>query len=183
MKKSIIVAIAVIIIVAIIIGAVVFMNGNKKENTTTSKMQTTEQMKETFESIYTKLGEQLPSLQTNEIDITDELAVKSATGLNSASNIESIVISEPLMNAQAYSAVMVKISKDANIEEMKQEMLNNIDTRKWICVSAEKVYVTNNGNVIFLIMSNEEWATMVYNEFKTAVDGKIGKELQKTEEI
>lgn len=183
MKKSIIVAIAVIIIVAIIIGAVVFMNGNKKENTTTSKMQTTEQMKETFESIYTKLGEQLPSLQTNEIDITDELAVKSATGLNSASNIESIVISEPLMNAQAYSAVMVKTSKDANIEEMKQEMLNNIDTRKWICVSAEKVYVTNNGNVIFLIMSNEEWATMVYNEFKTAVDGKIGKELQKTEEI
>lgn len=183
MKKSIIVIIAIVIIAAIVIATIMINGGNKKENTTESKMQTTEQMKETFENIYTKLGEQLPSIQTNEIDITDELAVKSATGLNSTSNVEAIVLSEPLMNAQAYSAVMVKTSKDANIEEMKQEMLNNIDTRKWICVSAEKVYVTNNGNVIFLIMSNEEWATMVYNEFKNAVDGKIGKEIQKTEEI
>lgn len=180
MKKSIMIAIAVVIIIAIIIVAVVFMNINKN---TESKMQTTEQMKETFESIYTKLGEQLPAIQTSEIDLTDELTVKLSTGLNSTNNVESIVISEPLMNAQAYSAVMVKTSKDANIEEMKQEMLNNIDTRKWICVSAEKVYVTNNGNVIFLIMSNEEWATLVYNEFKNAVDGKVGKEIQRTEEI
>lgn len=183
MKKSIIVAIAVVIIAVLIIGAVVFINGNKKENTTESKMQTAQEMQKTFENIYTKLGEQLPSIETMEIDLTDELAVKAATGLNSSNNIQAIVLSEPLMNAQAYSAVMVKTTKDANIEEMKQEMLNNIDTRKWICVSAEKVFVTNNGNVIFLVMSNEEWATLVYNEFKNAVDGKIGKELQKTEEI
>lgn len=182
MKKYIMVAIAIVIIAVIIIGAVVFINGNKKENTT-SKLQTTQEMKETFENIYTKLGEQLPSIQTNEIDVTDELAVTAATGLKSTNNVEAIVLSEPLMSSQAYSAVMVKTSKNANVEEMKQEMLNNIDTRKWICVTAEKVYVTNYGNVIFLIMADGEWANLVYNEFKNTVDGKIGKELQKTEEI
>ena len=66
---------------------------------------------------------------------------------------------------------------------MKQEMLDNIDTRKWICVTAEKVYVTNHENIIFLVMASDEWAKPVYDEFKSAVDGKVGKELQKTEEI
>ncbi len=78
---------------------------------------------------------------------------------------------------------MVKVSKNANIEEMKQEMLNNIDTRKWICVSAQKVWVTNYGDIIFLVMSDEEWGQPVYDEFKQAVGGKVGKELERTEEM
>lgn len=182
MKKSTIAIIAVVILAVAVIAVVMFM-GKKEEGQVVSKMQTTQEMQEMFNTIYTKIGEEFPSLETREIDVTDEQAVMAATGLKSANQVEAIVVSEPLMNAQAYSAVLVKVAKDANIEEMKQEMLNNIDTRKWICVSAEKVYVTNNGNVIFLVMSSEEWAKPVYDEFKNAVEGKIGKELQKTEEI
>lgn len=181
MKKSTIAIIAVLVIAVVVIAVVMFMG--KKEEGQVSKMQTAQEMQEMFNTIYTKIGEEFPSLETREIDVTDEQAVMAATGLKSANQVEAIVVSEPLMNAQAYSAVLVKVAKDANIEEMKQEMLNNIDTRKWICVSAEKVYVTNNGNVIFLVMSSEEWAKPVYDEFKNAVEGKIGKELQKTEEI
>lgn len=175
------IAIIAIIIVAIIVVAIVVLGG--KGDTTTTKMQTPQEMQEMFQQIYTKLGDKIPSLETREVDITDGQAVTAATGLKSTQNVEAVVISEPLMSAQAYSAVLVKTAKNANIEEMKQEMMNNIDTRKWICVSAEKVYVTNHGNVIFLVMSSEEWAKPVYDEFKNAVEGKIGKELQKTEEI
>ena len=53
---------------------------------------------------------------------------------------------------------------------------------KWICVSAEKVYVTNSGNVIFMVMSDEEWAKLVYDSFKEQVENKIGKELEKSED-
>lgn len=176
------IAIIAIIIIAVVVIAI-FMLGGKKEDMTTTKMQTSQEMQEMFNQIYTKLGDQLPSLETREVDVTDGQAVTSATGLKSNEHVETIVISEPFMSSQAYSAVLVKTAKNANIEEMKQEMLNNIDMRKWICVSAEKVYVTNHGNIIFLVMSSEEWAKPVYDEFKNAVEGKIGKELQKTEEI
>lgn len=184
MKKGII-GIVVVAIIAIIVVAAVMLLG-KKENSdvqTGVKIQTAQEMQELFNNINTKLGESLPALETREVDMTDEFSFTSTTGLASKENVEAVVVSEPFISAQAYSAVMVKASENANIEEMKQEMLNNIDTRKWICVSAEKVWVTNYGNVIFLVMSNEEWGKPVYEEFKQAVGGKVGKELERTEEI
>ena len=57
-------------------------------------------------------------------------------------------------------------------------MLDNINMNKWICVSAEKLYITNNGNVIFLVMSSEEIAKPVYENFKKYVNNEIGKELE-----
>ena len=188
MKKSVIGIIAVVIL-AVIIVAVVAMNGGKKEEgkeekkLQTNKIETVEDMQKTMDDIYSKLEDEFPSLETREIDITDELAVTSATGLKSSENVEAVVISEPLMSSQAYSAVLVKVSKDADIEKMKKEMLDNIDTRKWICVTAEKVYVTNNENIIFLVMADDDWAKPVYEGFKKEVGGNIGKELQRTEEI
>ena len=53
------------------------------------------------------------------------------------------------MSSQAYSAVALKVKSNANIETVKEEILNNVDMRKWICVSAEKLYVTNYNNIIF----------------------------------
>lgn len=184
MKKGII-AIVVAVVVAIII-AVVWLLGNKEDTPnvqTGIKIQTAQEMQDLFSDINTKLGEKLPALEIREVDITDEFAFTSTTGLTSKENVEAVVVSEPFMSSQAYSAVMVKTSANANIEEMKQEMFNNIDTRKWVCVSAEKVWVTNYGDIIFLVMSNEEWGKPVYEEFKQAVGGNVGKELERTEEI
>ena len=133
-------------------------------------------------AVYSKLGDQLPSLETSTISSSDINQVKTYTGLQSTDNIEKIVVSEPLMSAQAYLLATVKVKDGADIEKMKQEMLNNLDMRKWICVSAEKLYITNHENTIFMIMSSAEWADPVYNAFKEYVDNKIGKELTKTEE-
>jgi len=183
MKKTIIIVAVIAIVAVLVIGIVI---ANKKEDAEVKKevkIETVEQMKEIFSNIYEKLGDELPSIDTQEIDVADEEMVKLFTGLKSNKNVEALVVSEPMMSSQAYSAVLVKVTEDANIEEMKKEMMNNIDVRKWICVSAEKVYVTNCENVIFLIMSSEDWAKPVYDEFKKEVDGNIGKELQRTEEI
>ena len=64
---------------------------------------------------------------------------------------------------------------------MAKTMNENIDTRKWICVTAEKVYTTTSGNVICLVMSNEETAKAVYENFKTLA-GTVGEEYERTEE-
>ncbi len=178
MKKQTIIAIviAVIVVLAIIVGVVVWNNQKSNEGTT---IETASQMKEMFKSIYNKLGDELPDLETQKIDVSDASMVKAYTGLQSNENVETIVVSEPSMSSQAYSAVAVKVKAGANVENMKQEMLDNIDMAKWICVSASNLYITNSGNTIFMVMSDEDWAKPVYDAFKEYVNNKVGKELDK----
>ena len=181
MKKQTIAIILVIAVLIIAVIGIVVATSNKNSNSE-AKIETVGQMKSMMKTINSNLKEQLPQLETEEIDISDEELVKAYTGLQSNENVEKLVVSEPLMNAQAYSAVVLKVKPGADIEKMKQEIIDNIDMGKWICVSAEKLYVTNSDNIIFLVMSDEEWAKLVYEEFKKYVDNKIGKELEKTEE-
>ena len=60
-------------------------------------------------------------------------------------------------------------------------MNEKIDMRKWICVSAEKVYTTSSGNVVCLVMTRADLATTIYNKFKTLAGG-VGQEFERTEE-
>ena len=179
-KKIIYIIIGIIAIIGILIG---FAVGMKNKNSKGLKLETAEEMKTMFEKIYSDLGDTLPSLETAEIDANDASLVTTFTGLKSNKDVEVLVVSEPLINAQSYSAVAVKVKDGADIETIKKEMLDNIDTNKWICVSAEKVYATNSGNIIFLVMSDEEWAKPVYENFKKYANNETGKELERTEDF
>ena len=122
----------------------------------------------------------LPELETMKVDIKNIDEVTSYTGLKTNDGIESIVVSVPLITAQAYSVAIVKVKDNADVEKIKQEMLDNIDMRRWICVSAEQLYITNSGNVIFSVMADKDIAKAVYNDFKKYVNNNIGKELEKS---
>ncbi len=122
----------------------------------------------------------LPELETMKVDIKNIDEVTSYTGLKTNDGIESIVVSVPLITAQAYSVAIVKVKDSADVEKIKQEMLDNIDMRRWICVSAEQLYITNSGNVIFSVMADKDVAKAVYNDFKKYVNNNIGKELEKS---
>ena len=122
----------------------------------------------------------LPELETMKVDIKNIDEVTSYTGLKTNDGIESIVVSAPLITAQAYSVAIVKVKDNADVEKIKQEMLDNIDMRRWICVSAEQLYITNSGNVIFSVMADKDIAEAVYNDFKKYVNNNIGKELEKS---
>lgn len=185
MKKQTMITIIVIAIIAIIaiVGVVIVKNNNNTTNGGTSvKIESEKDMKSMLKSIYSKNKDILPELETEEIDVSNSDLVTSYTGIQSTGNVESLVVLEPLMSSQAYSAVALKVKSNANIETVKEEILNNVDMRKWICVSAEKLYVTNYNNIIFFVMSDEDWATATYNSFKEYVGNEIGKELQKSGE-
>lgn len=122
----------------------------------------------------------LPELETMKVDIKNIDEVTSYTGLKTNDGIESIVVSAPLITAQAYSVAIVKVKDNADVEKIKQEMLDNIDMRRWICVSAEQLYITNSGNIIFSVMADKDVAKAVYNDFKKYVNNNIGKELEKS---
>ncbi len=178
MKKSVIITISIIIVIVAIAGIFIFMKGDKPKE---RKLQTAEEMQSMLNTIYSSGKVELPQLETTTIDVNDEIQVSTFTGLKSNANIEELVVSTPFINAQAYSLAIVKVNEKADIEQMKQEMLDNIDMRRWICVSAEKLYITNYENIIFLVMSSEELAKPVYDEFKNFVGNDIGKELEKSE--
>ena len=185
MKKQTMITIIVIAIIAIIaiVGVVIVKNNNNTTNGGTSvNIESGKDMKSMLKSIYSKNKNVLPELETEEIDVSNSDLVTSYTGIQSTGNVESLVVLEPLMSSQAYSAVALKVKSNANIETVKEEILNNVDMRKWICVSAEKLYVTNYNNIIFFVMSDEDWATATYNSFKEYVGNEIGKELQKSGE-
>jgi len=177
MKKQWIMWVAVVIVVIAVIGVVAI--SGKNGGTTATEIN----MKKMFDTIYADLKDQLPdSLTTQEIDVKDGEQVAEYTGLVSTKNVEKLLVSEPMISSQAYSAVALKVKAGADIEGIKQEMLDNLNMNKWICVSAEKLYITSYNNIIFAVMSDEDWAKPVYDGFKKYVNNKNGKELEKTAE-
>lgn len=173
-NKPLVIGFALIVLSVVILGVIMYLRGSKS-----SELKTSSDVKKMINSIYRELGDTLPTLGYQDINSSTE-AWKSYTGLSDSSNVDFIVISEPMMNAQAYSLVVLKVKDKSNIESMKQEMYDNIDMAKWICVSAEKMYITNNDDVIFMVMGLDDWASPVYNSFKKYVNNNIGKELVKT---
>ena len=176
-KKLIIGGIALIVLGVIVI--VLYLNAHN--NNSDLKFTTTQDVKTMINKVYKDAKVELPDLETNEIDIADSYQLSSFTGLENNNNIDFVVVSEPLMNAQAYSLIVVKLKDKSNVEDIKKKMYDNIRMNKWICVSAEKLYATSSGDIVFLVMSSQEKAKPIYEKFKTLF-GNIGQEYEKAEE-
>ena len=176
MKKQNIIIIGVILlaVISFIIFILVSGSGNK------GSAETPKNINDIINTINKNNKNVLPELETMKVDIKNIDEVTSYTGLKTNDGIESIVVSVPLITAQAYSVAIVKVKDNADVEKIKQEMLDNIDMRRWICVSAEQLYITNSGNVIFSVMADKDIAKAVYNDFKKYVNNNIGKELEKS---
>lgn len=178
-NKPLIIGVSLIALAVVMLAVIMLVRGRGNE-TSTSKFGTVDDVKTMVKSIYKDLGDILPALEFQKINSSTE-SLNYFTGLSDSSNVKFAVVSEPLMNAQAYSLVVLKVKDTSKIESMKQEMYDNINMAKWICVSAEKLYITNSDDIIFMVMASDDWATPVYNGFKKYVNNNIGKELTKTD--
>lgn len=177
-KIIIAVVIAIVAVVAILVGVFAFGNSKPESNLT---INSAEELTALVDQIYAGISIEMPMLMTMPVDTTDADSVKYMTGLENAENVEFAVVSEPMMSSQAYSMVLVKAKDGADVDEMAKSMNENIDERKWICVTAEKIYTATSGNVICLVMSNPDTAKTVYESFKT-IAGGIGEEYERTAE-
>ena len=173
-QKIFIIGLVLLAVISFIIFILVSGSGNK------GNVETPKDINDMINTINKNNKSVLPELETMKVDIKNIDEVTSYTGLKTNDGIESIVVSEPLITAQAYSVAIVKVKDNADVEKIKQEMLDNIDMGRWICVSAEQLYITNSGNVIFSVMADKDIAKAVYNEFKKYVNNNIGKELEKS---
>ena len=178
MKKSTIVIIAVCVVVVAVL-AVVFLSTGSSSNLPT--ITSAENLSALVDSIYAGVTDEMPGVMTQPIDVTDKDTVSYMTGLDNGDELEYLVVSEPMMSSQAYSLVLAKVKSGANASKVAETMKENINTRKWICVTAEKVYATNSGDVVFLVMTRADLAESVLNSFKTLA-GNTGKVFERTEQ-
>lgn len=70
--------------------------------------------------------------------------------------------SEPLMSSVAHSVVLVRANSVKDVDNIKKEIKEKIDPRKWICVGVDEknVFVESKGDLVILIMDNEYAATI-----------------------
>ena len=80
----------------------------------------------------------------------------SYTGLTNGDSIKEAAVSEPMMGSIPFSLVVVRVNENADTKAVAEEMKNNIDTRKWICVEAGDLQVAGYGDVVMLIMVGED---------------------------
>lgn len=76
----------------------------------------------------------------------------------SSIEFEKAIASEPVMSTSAYSLCLIRVKEDADIDQVKEDIKNNVDPMKWICVGVDpdNIFVENVGDVIILIMSDEQ---------------------------
>ena len=115
------------------------------------------------------------------VDLTDTSedglwAVEYNTGLKNGEKLTDIAVYEPMMGSMAFSLVLVRVADAKEAESVAQEMTDNIDTRKWICVEADEKLVAGYGDVVMLIMLNSELgltAQSFVDAFKTVCGGEL----------
>lgn len=175
MKNVVKIVLAIVIVVAIVVGVVLFFN-NSKPKSNLPEITKAEDLISIVNKVYEGNTENLPMLDTQVLDFvnTPETA-QYATDIEDFSNIEYVVSSMPMMNAQAYSLTILKVKDGANVEEVAKMVNEKAQLNRWVCVCADKVLTTSSGNVVFSIMSNAETAQTIYDSFKDLAGG-IGEE-------
>lgn len=163
----------------VILTGVIFVVTSNKESKTNETLQTAGDIKKMLKTIYKNLASELPELTTEEINLKESELVESLTGLKSTDDINTLVVSEPVMGSQALEVAVIKTKEKTDVEAMMQNIKDNVDMSRWICVSAEKLYVVSSGDVIFMVMADSDWAKSIYDEFVKYVDNKVGETLEK----
>lgn len=114
-----------------------------------------------MDKLYEGIGEDnLPmGLTTTKLDettfatfaFTDEIKYKEA------------VVSESMVGSIAHSVVLIRLENASDADAAVKVLKENADPRKWICVEAENVYALSKGDLVVLIMSNENADTIKKN--------------------
>lgn len=147
-KKVIGIIIAVVVVALVVVLGVVFL-GNKPQDKVEGELT------DLMTKLYANIPEdELPMLANTEVTAEN---VEYFLGTADVQYTEALA-SEPMMSSIAHSVVLVRVPEDANVEEVKEQIKNNVDPVKWICVSVDpqNVKVENRGDLVVLIMDNEK---------------------------
>ncbi len=157
MSKKILMPLIIILILVVAVGVVLSLKPKKEKN-----------IEGTLEEIMTKVyagisEDNLPMMLTN-MEVTSETAEYY---LGTAEiDFKEALVSESGVGSIAHSVVLVRLNDASKAEETVTKIKENADPRKWICVEASNVVVKSKGDLVILIMSNEDLAPKLDANFE-----------------
>ncbi len=128
---------------------------DSSSDTTLPQLDT--QLSEILDKIY-EIKKPEFAFDSMAVDFDDEYAVSSYTGLtmDDVEKLDAAIVSEPMMNSQAYSLVLVRVKDKADAADIAQKMADGINQRKWVCVEADDLTVVSKDDIIMLFMADKE---------------------------
>jgi len=156
MKK---ILIPVIIIVAVLLGvAVGILILPKQEKNIEGSLE------EIMAKVYAGIPEEELPMMLENIAVSSE-NLEYYVGTNDI-DCKEVLVSESGVGSIAHSVVLVRLNDASKAEETVTKIKENADPRKWICVEASNVIVKSKGDLVILIMSNEELAPKLDANFE-----------------
>lgn len=116
-------------------------------------------MKEVYKNIP---EDELPELVNGEVNKDNQEYYLGSSDIT----YKEALASEPLMSSIAHSVVLVRANNIKDVDNIKKEIKEKVNPRKWVCVEVDKknVFVESKGDLIILIMDNE-YATTIRDNF------------------
>jgi len=113
-------------------------------------------LEEIMTSVYADISEENRPMMLTNIEVNEE-NVEYYLGTNDI-EYEEALASESGVGSIAHSVVLVRVKDNANVDEIKNKIKDNVDPRKWVCVGVpeDEVIVKNKGNLIILIMVEDQ---------------------------
>lgn len=137
--------------------------------------------------IYAAHPVDLMMVETTAVDLTNAEWYPYQTGLNADQimKVNAAVISEPGVGSQAYSMVLVRVTDEADAEEIADAMLDGIDMRKWVCVAADRARVVTFNDKVLFVMADSELVDVdaLMNDAAKALDVTFGYDMSKQSAI
>lgn len=155
LKKVIGIIIAVIVFIVAIVAVVLMKNATPKN------------VEGTLEEIMTKLyaginQDNLPMMLSN-MEISKE-SLENFVG-TSEIDMKEAMVSESGVGSIAHSVVLIRLNDASKANDAVTKIKEHANPRKWICVEASNVVVKSKGDLVVLIMSNEELAPKLETNF------------------
>ena len=184
MKKII----AIILALAAILSLAACGGNTNSDETTTTTQAPAAQLEGTLEEISSKILENTTKIEMMlgepmAIDFSDVEVAKYYIGVDPTDKVEKAVFTEPMIGSIPFSMCLIEAKDGVDLEALKNEILESINLRKWVCVSAEKAIVSNCGNTILMVMTTEEMADDVYNAFGIVASGNASPALTRAGEV
>lgn len=110
----------------------------------------------------------LEGVETPMYEITpiDEESFSYFTGVDFKEGYQAVT-ADAMIGSIAHSVVVISTT-NSDAETLANDVFNNANPSKWICVTAAKTAVMYDDNVVVLVMSNEATTDSIISNFKTA---------------
>ncbi len=128
--------------------------------------------KDVMSAVYRAVAE-TETLANNKTMLSDEAVTDKNElyylGINGISYV-SAVASEPVMQADPYSFVVIKLQNGVDYDGQRRLIEQNLNKSKWVCMTCEEALAVRYENFIAVIMCDKETADALEAAYLSVMD-------------